>query len=64
MQTITINVKDDKLIDKVLKMLKSLEKEGLEISSKEDLDDLKLLISTRNEEQIPFEKYLNNENRD
>ncbi len=60
MHTITINVKDEALVDKVLWLLEHFQKDGLEIVSKEDIDDLKLLKSTRNEESISLEKYLKN----
>lgn len=54
MQSITINIKDDQLADKVLWLLGYFQNEGLEIVSKEDMDDLKLLRATRNDESIPF----------
>jgi len=62
MQSITINIKNDQLVDKVTWLLDHFKNDGLEIISKEDLDDLKSLIETRNEESISFEDYLNNEN--
>jgi len=42
--------------------LKHLKNDGLEIISKEDMDDLKLLKATRKEESIPFDEYLENGN--
>ena len=63
MQTITINIKNETLTEKVLWILEHFKKDGLEISSKEDIEDLKLLKATRNEETISFENYLKNENR-
>ena len=42
--------------------LEHLKSDGLEIISKEDIDDLKLLKATRKEESIPFNEYLENEN--
>ena len=62
MQSITINISNDKLVEKVMWFLNLLKKDGLEIVSKEDMDDLKLLKTTRNEESIPFEEYMKNEN--
>ena len=62
MKSITININNDKLADKVMRLLKSLKDDGLEIVSKEDMNDLKLLRSTRDEESIPFDEYLDNEN--
>jgi hypothetical protein len=61
MQTLNINVNNDQLLRKVIRYLEQFKKDGLEIVSKEDLDDLKLLKSTRNEESISFGKYLKNE---
>ena len=61
MRSITINVKNKKLADKVTSFLETLKKDGLEIVSKEDLNDLKLLRATRKEESISFKKYLENE---
>lgn len=62
MQTITININNDQLIDKVTSFLNHLKKDGLEVVSREDWDDLKLLKSTRKEDSISFDEYLNNEN--
>ena len=58
MKTITININNEKLADKVTWFLEHLKNDGLEIVSKEDLDDLKLLKATRNEDAVSFEAYL------
>ena len=60
MKSITININNDKLANKVMRLLKSFKNEGLEIVSKEDMNDLKLLRATRNEESTSFEEYLEN----
>ena len=62
MQTLTINIANDTLVDKVMWLLEHFKNDGLEIVSKEDIEDLKLLKETRNEETISFEEYLRNEN--
>ena len=62
MQTITININNDQLVDKVTWYLDHLKNDGLEVVSREDWDDLKLLKSTRKEDSISFDEYLNNEN--
>ena len=62
MQTLTINIANDTLVDKVIWLLEHFKNDGLEIVSKEDIEDLKLLKATRNEETISFEEYLKNEN--
>ncbi len=62
MKSITINIKDNQLADKVLWLLEYFQDDGLEIVSKEDMDDLKLLKATRDEKSIPFDDYLKNAN--
>ena len=61
MQTITINVINNQLGKKVSWLLNHFKEDGLEIVNKEDLDDLKILKATRNEEIISFDEYLKNE---
>nr|VFK25740.1 MAG: hypothetical protein BECKMB1821G_GA0114241_101550 [Candidatus Kentron sp. MB]VFK29729.1 MAG: hypothetical protein BECKMB1821I_GA0114274_101149 [Candidatus Kentron sp. MB]VFK74886.1 MAG: hypothetical protein BECKMB1821H_GA0114242_101149 [Candidatus Kentron sp. MB] len=63
MQSITININDDKLVDKVTWLLEHFKSDGLEIVSKEDMDDLKLLKASRNEGVISFDEYMKNENQ-
>ncbi len=63
MEAITININNPGLTDKVIRFLKHLEADGLEIISKEDFQDLKALKATRNEDAISFSDYLNNENQ-
>ena len=62
MQTLTINIQNDTLVDKVIWLLEHFKNDGVEITSREDIEDLKLLKSTRDEESISFEEYLKNEN--
>ena len=62
MQTLTVNIQNDALVDKVIWLLEHFKNDGLEITSKEDIEDLKLLKATRNEETMPFANYLKNEN--
>jgi len=54
MQSITINVPNNELLDKLTWFLEHFKEEGLEIVPKEDLDDLKLLQTTRGEDSISF----------
>jgi len=62
MQTLTINIQNESLTEKVLWMLEHFKSDGLEIiSSKEDIEDLKMLKSTRNEETVSIENYLKND---
>jgi hypothetical protein len=60
MRSITINIKDDQLAEKVLWFLEQIQNDELEIVSQEDMDDWKLLKATRDDETIPFEDYLKN----
>lgn len=62
MKTISINTRNKAARERVLSFLKSVENDGVEIISQEDLNDLKALVSTRSEESIPFSDYLDNEN--
>jgi hypothetical protein len=61
MKSITINIYNDVLADKVIGLLEVLKSEGLEIVDKEDFEDLKLLKETRKEDSVPIEDYLKNE---
>jgi hypothetical protein len=46
--------------EKVMWFLNLLKKDGLEIVSKEDMDDLRFLRATRNEKTIPSGEYMKN----
>lgn len=63
MEAITININNPSLTEKVTWLLKHLEADGLEIISKEDLQDLKDLKATRVEESVSFSDYMNNEDQ-
>lgn len=63
MQSLTINIKNETLVEKVIWLLEHFKNDGLEIVSKEDMEDLKLLSETRNEEVVSFDEYLKDENR-
>ena len=43
MQTLTINIANDTLVEKVMWLLEYFKNDGLEIVSKEDIEDLKNL---------------------
>jgi hypothetical protein len=58
MHTITININNDQLAEKVNWFLEHLKDDGLEIVSKENADDLKLLTATRGEESTSYEALL------
>jgi hypothetical protein len=54
MQTLTINIQNETLTEKVLWILEYFKSDGLEITSREDIEDLKMLKSTRNEKTYKF----------
>lgn len=58
MQSLTINFQNPQIFEKVLWLLDHFKKDGVEIVSQEDIDDLKLLSKTRNEESVSLEDYL------
>ena len=64
MHSLTINIKDNFLLEKFLWLLDHFKQEkGIEILIDEDAKDLQLIKKTRDEDSISFEKYLKNENR-
>ena len=46
---------------KLLGFIEHFKNDGLEIVSREDMDDLKLLKATRNEDTISFDEYMKDE---
>ena len=62
MHTITINIENDTLVERVVWLLEHFKKDGLEIIRDENIEDLELLKKTRDEKTISFEEYLKNEN--
>ncbi len=60
MKSLTINFQNPQIFEKVLWLLEHFKKDGVEVVSKEDIDDLQALAKMRREESIPFEEYLNN----
>ena len=63
MQALTINIKNKSTSEKILWFLKHFTNEGVEIVSQEDMEDLKLLATTRDEPSISFDEYLRNDPR-
>ncbi len=54
MKSLTINTKNEELMKKVIWVLEHFKSDGLEIIEKEDLNDLKILMDTRDEDSIEF----------
>ncbi|MDY0122273.1 MAG: hypothetical protein RBR54_10065 [Sulfurimonas sp.] len=61
MQSLTINIQNDSLVEKVVWLLEHFKNDGVEIVAQEDIEDLKLLKATRKEESVSLEEYLKNE---
>lgn len=61
MQSITINISNDNLAEKVTWLLEHFKHDGLEIVSREDMDDLRLLKATRKEKSVALDDCLKNE---
>ncbi len=62
METIALNIQNKNIRQKILEFLKQFKSKDLEITTINDLKDLKLLQSTRSEKSISFDEYLKNEN--
>ena len=60
MKTLTINIKDDHVVEKVTWMLEHFEEDGVEIISQEDWEDYHLLRDSRKDDSISFNEYLKN----
>lgn len=61
MDTITVNVQNKDVKEEILNFLKHYKADEVEFTTIEDLEDLKLLHTTRREKTIAFDEYLNNE---
>ncbi len=62
MQTLTINIQNEAITANILSFLERFKNKGVEIVKQEDIEDLKKLAKTREDEHMSFEKYLSNEN--
>ena len=58
MHLITINISNDKLLNKDIWIIEHFKQDGLEIVSKEDMDDLKWLKATRKERSMNVQDVL------
>lgn len=60
MQTITLNIADSGVAEKLLWILERFKKDGVEISSVEDVEDLKLIYEAKKEGgvNIPLDSVL------
>ena len=58
----TVTNRPNNVADKITRFLEIFKDEGVEIVSKEDFNDLKLIKATRHEDSVPFEEYLQNAN--
>lgn len=62
MQSLTINFQNQQIFEKILWLLEHFKKDGLEVVSREDIEDLMVLADTRKEESMPFDEYLKSAN--
>ena len=60
MQTLMINIENDSLLDKILWMLGHFKSDGVEVTSIEDADDIRLIAEAKKDNcaNIPFESVL------
>ncbi len=61
MQSLTVNIQNDNMLEKVTWLLEHFKNDGVEIISKENIEDLKILSTTRADKLISFDEYLKNE---
>jgi hypothetical protein len=60
MESIALTIHNDKIKQEILNFLKRFSSDDLELTSIEDIEDLKLLQNTRHEEAVSFADYLKN----
>jgi len=60
MESIALTIHNDKIKQEILSFLKRFSSDDLELTLIEDIEDLKLLQNTRNEETVSFSDYLKN----
>jgi hypothetical protein len=60
MESIALTIHNDKIKQEILSFLKRFSSNDLEFTLIEDIEDLKLLQNTRNEETVSFSDYLKN----
>lgn len=62
MNSITINIKQQSIKNKIEDFLKTFNEDEIEVIIDEDIVDLNLIIDTRGEETIDLEDFIANEN--
>jgi hypothetical protein len=60
MESIALTIHNDKIKQEIFNFLKRFSSDDLELTSIEDIEDLKLLQNTRHEETVSFSDYLKN----
>jgi len=60
MESIALTIHNDKIKQEIFSFLKRFSSDDLEFTLIEDIEDLKLLQNTRNEETVSFSDYLKN----
>ncbi|SLM32788.1 conserved hypothetical protein [Desulfamplus magnetovallimortis] len=61
METVTLKITNDAVFEKILWLLNHIKEDGVEIVIGSEAKDLELLKATRDDESIPFDEYLKNE---
>lgn len=59
MKSLVINFENEALLEKVEWMLERFKQDGLEVVSREDYEDYKLLAQTRGEPTVSLQELLN-----
>lgn len=62
METITLTIYNLKIKQEIINFLQHFPETDIELTTLEDIDDLRLLKNTRYEESISFSEYLENAN--
>ena len=60
MESIALTIHNPKVKQEIISFLKRFSVEDLELTSIEDIEDLKLLQNTRHEDTVSFADYLKN----
>lgn len=61
MENITLSIRNSLIKQEIINFLQRFPSSEVEFTSLEDLEDLKLLQETREEETVSWETYINNE---
>jgi len=60
MENIALTIRNNAIKQEILNFLRRFPSSDVELTTQEDLEDLKLLQNTRDEESVSFSEYLKN----